>query len=142
MKTFKLPVRVYYEDTDSGGVVYYANYLKFMERARTEWLRSLGYEQDVLREQRNLLFAVRSAALDFKRPARFNDLVDVFSEVTQIGGASVTFSQRVELRERAGLAVSPQALCVGEIKVVSLSAADFRPCPLPKDLVEEFTREH
>lgn len=142
MKTFKLPIRVYYEDTDSGGVVYYANYLKFMERARTEWLRSLGYEQDVLREQRNLLFAVRSAALDFKRPARFNDLVDVFSEVTQIGGASVTFSQRVELRERAGLAVSPQALCVGEIKVVSLSAADFRPCPLPKDLVEEFTREH
>lgn len=142
MKTFKLPVRVYYEDTDSGGVVYYANYLKFMERARTEWLRSLGFEQDLLRDQRNLLFAVRTVSLDFKKPARFNDLVDVSSAVTQIGGASVTFSQRVDLRERGGSACSPLGLCAGDIKVVSLSATDFRPIPLPKDLVEELMREH
>ncbi len=70
---FVWPVRVYYEDTDSGGVVYYANYLKFMERARTEWLRARGFEQDVLLGEHRLMFAVRSLSVDYHRPARFND---------------------------------------------------------------------
>lgn len=74
---FHWPVRVYYEDTDSGGVVYYANYLKFMERARTEWLRSLGFEQDVLNAQHGIIFAVRSVTVEYLRPARFNDLLSV-----------------------------------------------------------------
>ncbi|MEJ1469461.1 MAG: YbgC/FadM family acyl-CoA thioesterase, partial [Candidatus Sedimenticola sp. (ex Thyasira tokunagai)] len=73
MMEFIWPVRVYYEDTDSGGVVYYANYLKFMERARTEWLRQLGFEQDELLEKEGILFAVRRVAVDYLRPARFND---------------------------------------------------------------------
>ena len=70
---FRMPLRVYYEDTDSGGVVYYANYLRFMERARTEWLRALGFEQDHLIRDEGILFAVRSASLEYHRPARFND---------------------------------------------------------------------
>ncbi len=70
---FTFPVRIYYEDTDSGGVVYYANYLKFMERARTEWLRALGFEQDQLLEQEGVIFAVRSVTVDYNAPARFND---------------------------------------------------------------------
>jgi hypothetical protein len=74
---FRWPVRVYYEDTDSGGVVYYANYLRFMERARTEWMRQLGFEQDALIRDKGILFAVRSASLDYLRPARFNDLLEV-----------------------------------------------------------------
>ena len=74
---FRWPVRVYYEDTDSGGVVYYANYLRFMERARTEWMRTLGFEQDALIRNPGILFAVRSASLEYLRPARFNDLLEV-----------------------------------------------------------------
>ena len=74
---FQWPVRVYYEDTDSGGVVYYANYLRFMERARTEWMRELGFEQDVLIREEGVIFAVRSAKVDYLRPALFNDELNV-----------------------------------------------------------------
>jgi acyl-CoA thioester hydrolase len=92
---FFWPVRVYYEDTDCGGVVYYANYLRFMERARTEWLRALGFEQDVLATQHGVIFAVRSVALDFNRPARFNDLLRVSAGVVERRAASLTFAQEV-----------------------------------------------
>ena len=81
MTQFLWPIRVYYEDTDSGGVVYYANYLKFMERARTEWLRKHGFEQDKLIETDNILFAVRKAEVDFKLPARFNQSLQVASQI-------------------------------------------------------------
>ena len=77
MKAFLWQVRVYYEDTDSGGVVYHSNYLKFMERARTEWLRSLGFEQDVLARDEDVIFAVRSINVEFLKPGRFNQLLDV-----------------------------------------------------------------
>ncbi len=93
MDRFVWPVRVYYEDTDSGGVVYYANYLKFMERARTEWLRGRGFEQDALLHEQRLMFAVRSLTVDYHRPARFNDLLLVRSAVVQAGGASLVFEQ-------------------------------------------------
>ena len=83
MKEFFWPVRVYWEDTDAGGVVFYANYLKFMERARTEWLRSLGYEQDSLVEREGLLFAVRHVELDFRRPARLDDALRASSDVAK-----------------------------------------------------------
>ncbi len=86
---FSLPVRVYYEDTDSGGVVYYANYLKFMERARTEWLRSLGFEQDALREREGVIFAVRRAEIDYRKPAVFNDLLTVTADLSGSGRASL-----------------------------------------------------
>jgi tol-pal system-associated acyl-CoA thioesterase len=92
---FFWPVRVYYEDTDCGGVVYYANYLRFMERARTEWLRALGFEQDLLATEHGVIFAVRSVALDFVRPARFNDLLRVGAHVVERRAASLTFAQEV-----------------------------------------------
>ncbi len=132
MAGFRWQVRVYYEDTDSGGVVYYANYLRFMERARTEWMRELGFEQDRLREEDGLLFAVRSASLDFNAPARFNDLLEVSAEVIKHGRASITFRQQIT-RSSA----PDQVLCSGEVKVACLEAASFRPQPIPELIVKE-----
>ncbi len=88
-------IRVYYEDTDHGGVVYYANYLKFMERGRTEFLRSLGLELDAIDQQYGILFAVTEANIRYHRPARFNDLLQVESRITMLRGARIHFAQRV-----------------------------------------------
>ncbi len=123
---FSIPIRVYYEDTDSGAVVYYANYLKFMERARTEWLRALGFEQDELSRRDGVLFAVRSARLEFLKPARFNDLLQATVQVSQRGKASITFAQEVRRDELT--------LCEGEVKVACLDATTFAPRPIPKNI--------
>ena len=123
---FSIPIRVYYEDTDTGNVVYYANYLKFMERARTEWLRALGFEQDELSRREGVLFAVRSARLDFLQPARFNDLLQATVQIVKRGHASMTFAQEIR-RER-------RTLCAGEVKVACLDAASFVPRPIPERL--------
>ena len=134
MQTFDWTVRVYYEDTDSGGVVYYANYLKFMERARTEWLRALGFEQDVLIAEAGVIFAVRSAAVDYRRPARFNDLLTVRSSILSSGRASVVFEQRVLRHD------DEDELTRGEIKIASLDATTFRPKSMPGELLEALSR--
>jgi biopolymer transport protein TolQ len=94
-ESFSWPVRVYYEDTDTAGVVYYANYLKFMERARTEWLRSFGYEQDQLINQEDMIFVVRSVKLDYHRPALFNESLEVTATIKNMGKASIVFEQQV-----------------------------------------------
>ena len=112
---FQWQVRVYYEDTDSGGVVYYANYLRFMERARTEWMRALGFEQDQLTREEGIVFAVRSANVEFLRPAHFNELLSVSLEVVQRGRASLTFNQVV-----ARCADEHLPLCSGRIKIACL----------------------
>ena len=91
-------VRVYYEDTDAGGIVYYANYLKFMERARTEWLRSLGFEQDTLMEQ-SVAFVVRRVEMHNYAPARFNELLSIDSQVVELKGASMTFKQTIKNKQ-------------------------------------------
>jgi acyl-CoA thioester hydrolase len=130
-KGFTWPVRVYYEDTDAGGVVFYANYLRFMERARTEWLRSLGFEQDELRERAGVLFAVRHAALDFVSPARFNELLRVSVEISRRGGASLDFIQ--EVRRAADGALC----CRGLVKVACVSADTLRPNRIPEPLLAE-----
>lgn len=126
MNEFLWPVRIYYEDTDNGGVVYYANYLKFMERARTEWLRHHGVEQDELLREERVIFAVRSASVDFLKPAHFNDLLLVSARPVKRGGASLTFEQTVY---RDG--VQAEILCTGRVRVACLGADDFRPRPLP-----------
>ena len=123
---FTWPVRVYYEDTDSGGVVYYANYLRFMERTRTEWLRSLGFEQDRLLNDEGVLFAVRRAAVDFLSPARFNDRLLVSARITRRKKASLTFQQQIT-RQPDG-----QILCSGEVQIVCVDSARFRPCAIPR----------
>jgi acyl-CoA thioester hydrolase len=125
--TFSLPIRVYYEDTDTGGVVYYANYLKFMERARTEWLRSFGVMQDELSRTQGVLFAVRSARLDYLKPARLDEQLDVSVELGRRGPASILLLQQVR---REG-----EVLCRGEIKIACLKAPGFFPTAIPEDIV-------
>jgi len=129
---FQWQVRVYYEDTDSGGVVYYANYLRFMERARTEWMRALGFEQDRLVREEGIVFAVRSANLEYLQPARFNDQLSVSLDVVQKGRASLTFDQVVTRSADA-----QQPLCSGRIKIACLDAASFRPQPIPDYILKE-----
>ncbi len=129
---FLWPARIYYEDTDSGGVVYYANYLKFMERARTEWLRHLGIEQDKLLREERVIFAVRSVSLDYLKPAFFNDLLLISARIVQRRGASLTFEQ-VVYRDGG----QPETLCTGRVRVACLHADNLRPHPLPARLIAE-----
>jgi acyl-CoA thioester hydrolase len=119
------PIRVYYEDTDHGGGVYYANYLRFFERARTELLRALGFEQDELAHSQGVLFVVRRAEVDYLRPAVFNDLLRVVSEVTELSRARVVFDQAIY---REG---DHQPLCRGRMEVACVAAGTFRPARIP-----------
>ena len=135
---FVWPVRVYYEDTDSGGVVYYANYLKFLERARTEWLRSLGLEQDQLQRQKNLVFMVRSVRIKYLAPAKFNDLLEVHTQLEQLRRVRVLFAQQV-LRRNAELSTH-KPLCTGTVEVACVDSLSGKPRPLPAELVAEITR--
>lgn len=127
MSEFVWPVRVYYEDTDSGGVVYYANYLRFMERARTEFLRHFGFEQDQLHAEQGVIFAVRSIEVDYLRPARFNELLEASAMVVKRGGASITFAQQIR---RGG-----ELLCAGTVKIASLDAVTMRPRAIPEEIL-------
>ena len=129
--TFSWPIRVYYEDTDSGGVVYYANYLKFMERARTEYLRQFGFEQDVLITNHNILFAVRQVQIDYFKPARFNEQLEVHSTVIECKKASLLFEQQVYRVEDAPL------LCSAQVKIACLQADAFKPCAIPTFIMEK-----
>ncbi len=128
MSQFIWPVRVYYEDTDSGGVVYYANYLKFMERARTECLRAMGFEQDELRRDQGVLFAVHSVQIDFKRPAVFNDALEVSAEIHAQRRASLSFLQEVR---RAG---EDAVLCSGRVCIACVDARSFKAVPIPESV--------
>ncbi len=131
---FRLPMRVYYEDTDAGGVVYYANYLKYLERARTEWLRAAGYEQTKVAAERGLLFVVRTVSIDYRAPARLDDQLDVTALVERVGRASVDFAQSVEC--------DAAELCRARVSVACLDAETFRPRVLPADLKGVFAGDH
>lgn len=126
---FSWPCRVYYEDTDAGGVVYYVNYLKFMERARTERLRQLGYNQHELAGQ-NLLFVVHSAQARYHAPARLDDELEVTASVTGGGRARLEFNQQVR-RIRDG-----RLLCEGQFVIACIAADTFKPRAMPKALQE------
>jgi len=127
MKRFSWPVRVYYEDTDTGGIVYYANYLKFFERARTEWLRSFGLNQDKLAQKEGLIFVVRRASLDFVRPARLDDMLEVTVEPLKL--ARVYVLQLAQEARRGA-----QVLARAEIQVACLNLGDFKPVAIPQFL--------
>jgi len=129
---FAVPVRIYWEDTDAGGIVYYANYFKFMERARTEWLRALGVEQEQLRVEHGRLFVVVDAEAHFRRPARYGELLHVTCEIAETGRASLTFKQEI-FRQGVG----GELLLDGRVRVACLDAQNFRPRPLPDRLLEE-----
>jgi acyl-CoA thioester hydrolase len=128
-----MPLRVYYEDTDAGGVVYYANYLAFMERARTEWLRSLGYENQQLLDEQGVVFAVRRAAVDYISPARLDDLLEVVVSLSRIKRASLVFEQQI-LR-------GDELLCKGEIMLVCVGLADFKPTAIPDSIMQEINND-
>lgn len=134
IKKFIWPIRVYYEDTDAGGVVFYANYLKFFERARTEMLRAMGYEQDRLIAEQGIIFVVRSVQVDYLLPARFNELLQVTAKVSVAKKASLTFEQIIT-RDDA-------VLTSGVIRIACLDANTMRPKAIPEILLEQLTHEH
>ena len=130
---FSLKIRVYYEDTDFGGVVYYANYLKFMERARTEYLRSLGFDQSDLFVRHRRQFVVRSASVEYITPARFDDLLQVDAKVSNVRRASLEFSQSCVL---AGTDASPSGrlITTGQLLIACLDADSHKPRAMPEEL--------
>jgi acyl-CoA thioester hydrolase len=124
---FAWRVRVYYEDTDLGGVVYYANYLKFLERARTEWLRSLGFAQTVLAADHGVVFVVRSIALDYLKPARFDDQLDVTVGIADTGASRIGLAQRV----RRGA----DDLVTANVDIACVHTATFKPVRIPATIL-------
>jgi acyl-CoA thioester hydrolase len=120
---FRWTVRVYYEDTDAGGVVYHTGYIRFFERARTEWLRALGYSLQHLAEEKRVLFTVVDLAIRYRRPARLDDLLEVVSQA-KVSGASVLFKQAVQ-------GPDGQVLAEGEVRVACVDAQTFRPQRMP-----------
>lgn len=125
------PIRVYWEDTDAGGIVYYANYLKFFERARTEWLRGLGLEQHALREHTGGMFVVSAAEVRYLQPARLDDRLEVHTTVRELGRASVTLHQQAWR-----VADAPALLCEGTVRIGWVEAATLRPARLPAALAQ------
>jgi acyl-CoA thioester hydrolase len=133
---FSWPVRVYWEDTDAGGIVYYANYMKFMERARTEWLRALGVDQVRLKEDHGLMFVVVDIEAHYRRPARYGDQLQVTCKVRETSRASLTLDQEVYRAAQgcAGAADARELLLDGRVRAACLDAQSYRPRPLPQEL--------
>jgi acyl-CoA thioester hydrolase len=132
MNDFRWPIRIYYEDTDAGGVVFYANYLKFFERGRTELLRSLGFEQDQLNTEQNVVFVVRSVQVDYLKPAYFNDFLEVNAKVVLAKKASFVFEQEISRNE--------QILCKGEIKIACIDTISMKPRAVPNSILQALTK--
>ncbi|MBC7480537.1 MAG: tol-pal system-associated acyl-CoA thioesterase [Rhizobacter sp.] len=128
---FRLAVRVYWEDTDAGGVVFYANYLKFFERARTEWLRSLGHQQQLMRTRDGVMFVVTDTSLRYLRPARLDDELDVTVHVKHAGRAQLTLWQQAWRRRDPGDGASVELLTEGTIRIGCVDAGTFRPARIP-----------
>lgn len=122
-----MPLRVYYEDTDAGGIVYYANYLKFAERGRTEMLRDLGYDHSRMTQDHGLMFAVRRCEADYRRPARLDDLLTVKTQVADIRGASMTMTQEILRGDEQLVHVAVRLACISQ---------DGRPGRIPADVLE------
>lgn len=127
--SFSFPIRVYYEDTDASGVAYHANYLRWFERARTEWLRSFGLDQERLRAELGVVFTVANLQVDYRKPARLDDLLEVVTHVALMRRASVVFEQRL-LGGDAGL------LAHASVRVACVGVADFRPAAIPDVLAD------
>jgi len=135
MNRFTHDIRVYWEDTDAGGIVFYANYLKFMERARTEWLRAMGVQQQLLRDETGGMFVVTETQVRYHRPARLDDLLCVSAELKYMGQASITLSQQVVL------AADPAyKLAEGTIRIGWVEAATLRPLRMPATLLGTLER--
>ncbi|OOZ44433.1 tol-pal system-associated acyl-CoA thioesterase [Solemya velum gill symbiont] len=132
MNHYEWPVRVYYEDTDAGGVVYYANYLAYMERARTEWLRASGFENQRLMDEDGVVFAVRRASIEYLKPARLDDELTVHASVAQLKRASLLFKQEIRRGD--------ELLCSGEILLVCVDTQSFRSTSIPDKIRDRIDR--
>ena len=135
---FAFPIRIYWEDTDAGGIVFYANYLKFFERARTEWLRSLGIGQQALREETGGMFVVTDAQLRYLRPARLDDELLVTAQLQQAGRASFAIAQQAFIKP-TDPSEQPTLLCQGSIRIGWVDAATMAPTRIPRSLLEKIT---
>jgi acyl-CoA thioester hydrolase len=128
---FEFPVRIYWEDTDAGGIVFYANYLKFFERARTEWLRSLGLGQQELRERTGGMFVVSETQVKYHRPAQLDDLLRVTASLSENGRVSLTIKQQA-FRDNT-------LLCEGSIRIGWVDASSLKPSRIPTSVLERLT---
>ena len=133
MKKHSFPVRVYYEDTDAAGIVYYANYLKFAERARTEWLRGLGFDQSVLMKEEGLGFVVRHCAIDFLAPAKLDDLITIETRLQELGKVRMTMTQKVTLGDKDLAILTVRLACVN---------AKGKPAALPEVLLKKIAKSN
>jgi acyl-CoA thioester hydrolase len=129
---FRVALRVYWEDTDAAGIVFYANYLKYFERARTEWLRSLGFGQEALRTGAGIAFVVSETTVRYRLPARLDDVVDVSVDVRHLGQASLQIAQEARRAD--------QLLADGTIRIGCVELGTFRPCRIPNAIRESLTR--
>ena len=136
---FRLPIRIYWEDTDAGGIVFYVNYLKFFERARTEWLRAAGVGQQQLRELTGGMFVVSDAQLRYHRPARLDDELIVTAQLQETGRASLTIGQQALLKPEQMTDSRPVLLCEGTIRIGWVDAATMRPARMPGFLLEQLS---
>lgn len=134
MAQFSIPIRVYIEDTDAGGIVYYANYLKFMERARTEWLRSCGIELNLWQHKHRILFVVRSVQIDYRSPALFNDQLTVHANLMTLKPASVVCEQPITCGDRL--------LTESRVQLACVNADTLNPCAIPTPIREAMTVEY
>ena len=130
-KAFSLPIRVYFQDTDAGGVVYHANYLNFMERARTEWLRTYGHSNAELMKEFGMVFVMRSVKLDYLKPALLDDLLEVTAQIKDIGRSRVTLLQTVRRGD--------ELLTEAEVHLVCVSLESFKPVSVPEILRKQWT---
>jgi len=123
--------RVYYEDTDAGGVVFYANYLKFIERGRTEYLRDLGFDQGKITKEKNIVFVVKSLSADYLSPAYLDDMIQVQTNIKLSKNASLVFTQKILNLEKNTV------LFNAEVKVVSVLKNNLKPCAIPQEIMEK-----
>ena len=139
-RPFRFQLRVYWEDTDAGGVVFYANYLKFFERARTEWLRALGHEQERLRTESGVVFVVTDTSLRYLQPARLDDLLSVTVDIKHAGRAQLTISQQAWRVPVQSSTPQPEALLAeGTIRIGCVDAGTFRPQRIPNSIADTLT---
>ncbi len=124
---------MYWEDTDAGGVVYYANYLRFMERARSEWLRAAGFEQDILRDEAGVVFVVRRVEVDYLSPARFNEQIEVSVDLLELGRASLSVEQT--------LTRGPTRLVAARVTLACVDAERFKPVKIPSPIIQALAQE-
>ena len=129
------PVRVYYEDTDAGGMVYHANYLKYLERARTEMLRQTGFEHDRLLQDENIIFIVYRICVDYLKPAFMNDLLTVMTTIYKTGNASIHFNQTIQNQ-------SEDLICKADVKVACIDQASMKPVPIPESIIVELHNDN